>query len=98
MNVSNVRPLVIIDIDTLIFNKDIFVDRILELENCLMDYQTDYVGYNGQGRFFTSQEYQNQALYNSFLPFGAYLDDRIDKMRLRKIPRDIEEKGFKIFD
>ncbi|EJL62810.1 hypothetical protein [Flavobacterium sp. CF136] len=98
LNVSNVRPLVIIDIDTLIFNKDVFADRIIELENCLTDYQTDYVGYNGLGRLFTSQHYQNQALQNSFLPFAAYLDDKVDKMGLRKAPRDIENKGFKIFD
>lgn len=98
MKISNVKPLVIVDVDTLIFNKDVFVDRILELENCFTDYQTDYVGYNGQGRTFTSQEYQNQAFQNSFLPFGAYLDDKIDKMGLRKAPRDIENKGFKIFD
>lgn len=98
INITNVKPLVIIDIDTLIFNKDVFADRILELENCLMDYQNDYVGYLGEGRFFTSEEYQKQALFNSFLPFGAYLDDKIDKMGLRKSPRDIENKGFKIFE
>jgi len=98
LKISNVQPLVIVDIDTLIFNKDIFADRILELDDCLTDYQTDYVGYNGQGRTFTSQKYQEQALFNSFLPFSAYLDDKIDKMGIRKIPRDIEDKGFKIFD
>lgn len=98
LKVSNVRPLVIVDIDTLIFNKDVFADRILNLEDCLTDYQTDYVGYNGQGRTFTSQQSQEQALFNSFLPFGAYLDDKIDKMGLRKAPRDIENNGFKIFD
>jgi hypothetical protein len=98
LNISNVKPLVIIDIDTLIFNKDIFVDRILELEACLYEYQTDYVGYNGQGRFFTTQDYQTQALKNSFIPFGNYLDDKIDKMGLRKTPREITEKGYKIFD
>ncbi|PTT03370.1 hypothetical protein DBR27_10370, partial [Flavobacterium sp. HMWF030] len=98
INITNVKPLVIIDIDTLIFNKDVFADRILELENCLIDYQNDYVGYLGEGRFFTSEEYQKQALFNSFLPFGAYLDDKIDKMGLRKSPRDIENKGFKIFE
>ncbi|MEN2412151.1 hypothetical protein [Flavobacterium mesophilum] len=98
LKISNVKPLVMIDIDTLIFNKDVFADRIIEFEDCLADYQTDYVGYNGQGRIFTTQQSYNQALQNSFLPFSAYLDDKIDKMGYRKIPRDIENRGFKIFE
>lgn len=98
LKISNVKPLVIIDIDTLIFNKDVFADRILELENCLFEYQADYVGFDGNGRFFTSKYYHDKAFKESFLPFDHYLDNKIDKMGLRKTPREIKENGFKIFD
>ena len=98
LKVSNVKPLVIIDIDTLIFNKDVFADGILNLAECLFEYQSDYVGFDGSGRFFTSHDYHKKAYRQSFLPFAHYLDSKIDSMGLRKTPREIKENGFKIFD
>ncbi|MNQ26877.1 hypothetical protein D3C85_401230 [compost metagenome] len=98
LNISNVKPLVIIDVDTLIFNRDVFADGILDLETCLFEYQNDYVGYDGKGRSFISKEYETQALHNSILPFSYYLEAKIDKMGLRKVPRELEEKLRQIFN
>ncbi|MNL19211.1 hypothetical protein D3C87_1404010 [compost metagenome] len=75
-----------------------FADGILDLETCLFEYQNDYVGYDGKGRSFISKEYETQALHNSILPFSYYLEAKIDKMGLRKVPRELEEKLRQIFN
>lgn len=97
-DISKVRPLIIIDIDTLIFNKDTFVDQKIELEDCLSEYQENYLEYSTFGKTFSSEQEALQATKNSYLPFASYLDAKVDEMGLRKIPRDIKEKGYKIFD
>lgn len=98
LNISNVKPLVIIDMDTLIFNRDHFADGILDLESCLFEYQSDYVGYDGKGRSFINNEYEIQAFYDSYLPFSSFLEARTDKMGLRNLPRELREKIRQIFD
>jgi hypothetical protein len=44
-NTSNVKPIVLIDIDTLIFNKDVFKNRNLTLEEVLIHYQDNYTNF-----------------------------------------------------
>lgn len=97
-DISKVSPLIIIDIDTLIFNKDAFVDQKIEIEDCLHEYQENYLNYTTNGKYFKNEQEAVQAAKNSYLPFASFLDIKVDEMGLRGIPRDIKEKGYKIFD
>lgn len=98
LDISNVRPLVVIDVDTLIFNKDVFTEGKLDLGTCLTEYQNSYLNYSVAGKLFRSQGEMVQAVKNSYLPFANYLDSKVDKMGQRKIPREIMEKGYTLFD
>ncbi|MEL1252169.1 hypothetical protein AAEO57_00165 [Flavobacterium sp. DGU38] len=98
-NITNVRPLVIIDIDTLIFNQDVFADRFLDLELCLREYQTNYIGYSPEtNRNSNSNGYISTAYKNSFLPFSKYLENKISQMDLPPIPREVAVKHSQIFN
>ncbi|MNQ42533.1 hypothetical protein D3C85_562380 [compost metagenome] len=97
-DISKVSPLTIIDIDTLIFNKDTFVDQKIELEDCLSEYQENYLNYTVAGKYFANEQEVVQAVKDSYLPFANYLDAKVDQMGWREIPREIKEKGYKIFD
>ncbi len=97
-DVKNVRPLLLIDIDTLIFNKDVFQNRKLSLEKVFLDYQDDYLNFSFQGKKFGSEEEATQASKNSLIPFGDYLDDKVELEGMRVIPREFEEKAYGLFD
>jgi len=97
-NVCNVKPLVLVDIDTLIFNKDVFKGRDLTLEEVLIYYQENYINFTVQGRKYRSEEEATQASKNSLIPFGDYLDDKVDSEGLRVIPEEFEEKAYGLFD
>ena len=97
-NVSKVKPLVLIDIDTLIFNKDVFKNNKLTLEEVLSFYQDNFINFSVKGRKYRSEEEATQASKNSLIPFGDYLDDKIDSEGLRVIPEEFKEKAYGLFD
>lgn len=97
-NISNVKPLVLIDIDTLIFNKDVFKNRNLTLEEVLTYYQDNYINFTVKGRKYHNEDEATQASKDSLIPFGDYLDDKIDSEGLRVIPKEFEEKAYSLFD
>ncbi len=97
-NISNVKPLVLIDIDTLIFNKDVFKNRNLTLEEVLTYYQDNYINFTVKGRKYHNEDEATQATKDSLIPFGDYLDDKIDSEGLRVIPKEFEEKAYSLFD
>lgn len=95
---SRIRPLVVIDIDTLIFNQDVFIDKKLDFEDCIKQYQDDYINFVPKGKKYISEKIKIKALTNSFLPFSFFLDSKIDKLGLRLIPRELKEKFYSLFD
>lgn len=96
--ITNVKSLVLIDIDTLIFNKDVFKNRKLSLEEVLKYYQDNFINFSVKGKNYNSQEEASQATKNSLIPFGEYLDDAIDSKGLRVIPEEFKEKAYGLFD
>lgn len=97
-NVSKVRPLVIIDIDTLIFNQDVFISKKLDFEECLIEYQDTYINFTTAGRKYVSERAAIDALTDSYMPFSLFLDSKVDKLGLRKIPAELMERGYTLFD
>lgn len=97
-DVSRVKPLVVIDIDTLIFNQDVFINRKLDFEDCLLEYHQKYLNFTTAGRKYPSEDAAIAALKDSYLPFSYYLDSKVDKMGLRKIPDELMQKGYTLFN
>ncbi|MCF6168000.1 hypothetical protein [Lutibacter sp.] len=96
LNISNVKPVVLIDIDTLLFHKDLFVSRKLSFERCIIEYQKKFLNYNAKNKNFKSEEHMLQSAKNSFLPYSYFLYDKIDRARLRRTPSELMEKGYNL--
>ena len=97
-DISRIRPLVLIDIDTLIFNKDVFSKRKLSLEEALIDYQENYLNFSVKGKKYNNQDEATQAQKNSLIPYGEFLDDLVDSKGLRTIPEEFKEKAYAMFN
>ena len=95
---SNIRPLVLIDIDTLIYNKDVFKHKKLSFEDVLIDYQDNYIDFSVRGRKYNSREAAIQAQKNSLIPFGEFLDALVDSKGMRSVPEEFIEKAYSMFD
>jgi hypothetical protein len=97
LDVSRVRSLVLIDIDTLIFNQDVFEKRKLDFEDCIVEYNNAYLNFITKGGKYRSEQDAIAALKDSYLPFSYYLDSKVDKLKWRNIPSELMEKGYKLF-
>lgn len=51
-----------------------------------------------KGRKYHNEDEAIQANKNSLIPFGDYLDNKIDLEGLRVIPKEFEEKAYGLFD
>lgn len=98
LDISKVRPFTIIDIDTLIFHKDTFSSRKLNLEDCLLEYQNDYLNFSIARKRYNSEDEAVQASKNSCIPFSFYLDTKIEKLNIRAIPKEFKDKAYSLFD
>ena len=98
LEISNVKPLVIIDIDTLIFYQDLFKDKKLNLENCLEEFYETYFDFKLKLKKIKNKAEVAEALRNSLLPFATYLDKKVDKLSIRQLPKQLLEKGYGLFD
>jgi hypothetical protein len=97
-DISRVKPLVIIDIDTLIFNQDMFINKKLDLEACLIEYQETYINFTTEGRRYYTERASIKALADSYLPFSYFLDSKVDKLGKRQMPSELMEKGYTLFE
>lgn len=99
-NISNIKPLIIIDVDTLIFYQDLFANRKLDFEDCLNEYIYSYIDFYSQKskRIFKSQEDLLQALRNSILPFAHYLDEKVITQKIRTLPNELLLKALGLFE
>ena len=97
-NISNIKPLILIDIDTLIFHKEVFAGRKLSLEEVLNEYGNNYINFTVKRKKYRSEEDALQASKNSFIPFGHYLDNKVDLKKLKEVPKELMEKTYGLFD
>jgi hypothetical protein len=97
-DVSRVKNLIIIDLDTFILHQEILlsrqpkvlIDKALESYSELIDLKTSKM---------ISFRYQAHRLINSsVLSFSFYYSRLVDKNNNRKTPRILKEKGLSLFD
>lgn len=92
LNVSNIRSLVIIDIDTFIYNSHFFETRQLKLEDCLLEYHRNYLNLDLNQHNIKSQNQADDLIEESYVSFAHYLDNKIDDNYKRPKPKELMEK------
>jgi hypothetical protein len=100
LDTSRVHDLVIIDIETLMFNKDALIKRKITLQNSFLEYEKYYLRFNISNARPRprNQEEANKLLENSLLPFSFYLDNKIEKLGYKRSGKDLLEKANVLFE
>src|SRR5262249_32410280 len=93
---DRIQPIVIIGIDTLIFNQDLLRDRTLKLEELIDAYQKHI--HLDTKRKYRDQEHLNVYLKRTLIPFGKFAANYVSDNKLQRIPRMLKDKGFSLFD
>lgn len=99
LDISRVQDLIIIDIDTLVFNKEALQSGKLPLWNALMEYQENYLRFD-LSKVRPRPRSEEKGIYlleSSFHPFSFYLDNKVEKMKLERTPKELLEKATSLF-
>lgn len=91
-----IQPLVILQIDTLIFNQDLLRERKLKLEEIIDAYQK-HIQLDTK-RKYRDQEHLNVYLKRTIIPFGKFVANYVSDKKLQRIPKMLKEKGFSLFN
>ena len=96
LNIKNVSPLTIIDIDTLIFYQDQFKVRRITL-NTLIEGYHKHITYNSK-RSYSDLEEKKRHVLKTLNPFSTFLSHYCSVNKIPEHPPKIlSEKGFSIF-
>lgn len=98
INTSRIHSLIIIDIDTLIFNKQFFIENKISLEQCIVEYEKDYLYLDLKKKNIKTKEQAEKLIRDSFLPFSYFLEKKIESKFVRNSPNEILDKGYELFD
>jgi hypothetical protein len=92
---NHIKPLVIINIDTLIYHQDLFNEEKI----ILTDIIDSYIEYTSTVRkkMFASKEEAEEYFSKKIIPFSIFCDNYISKLGLRKIPKMLHDYGLTLF-
>jgi hypothetical protein len=90
-----VRPLTIINIDTLIYHQDLLRERELVLEDLLEDYFKSSL-FNHK-RKYQNLEQKKASIFKTILPFSKFVTQRAIASKKARVPKMLNEKGFTLF-
>lgn len=96
LNTSNVKSLIIIDMDTLLYNSHFFETSKLILEDCLMEYHRNYLNLDLKQHNIKSQKQADERISESYTSFAYYIDNKIDKNFRRPKPKLLLEKMISV--
>lgn len=100
LDISRVHDLVIIDVETLMFNKDALINRKITIQNALLEYQKDYLRFNlanARPRPRSQQEVTN-LIEKSLHPFSFFIDNKIEKLGYNRSGNNLLEKASVLFE
>ncbi len=92
--IDKIKPLVIIDIDTLLFHQDLFRDRILKLNQVLDEY-FKFITFDTK-RKYLNEEHLKKYAKRIVLTFPLFLSNYVAEKKIRRVPKMIMEKGITI--
>jgi hypothetical protein len=96
VNIDNVRPIAIIDIDTLILYEEVFKSGNISLDG-VIDRYVEYITPNKK-KVYRSQEEVEFELTKKLNPFSLFLTNYINDNNLNKKPKILFEKVLKAFE
>lgn len=80
--VNGVKPMTVVNIDTFIYNQDLFMHKVLKLDRLIDEYHK-YIK-------------KNCLSLNGYIPFSVFLSNKIQKLGCFVTHTLIEEKGFNL--
>ena len=92
IQVDKVKPLTIIDIDTLIFHQDLFRDKVLKL-NLILDEYFKFITFD-QKRKYTSKEHVMRYAKRTIMNFSLFISNYVIDHKIRRVPKMLIEKGI----
>lgn len=92
--IDKVKPVTIIDIDTIIFHQDLFRDRTLKLNQVLEDY-FKFITFDTKKKYLDEEHFKKYAK-RTVLTFPLFLSNYVAEKRIRRVPKMIVEKGVTI--
>ena len=95
IDTKNVRQLIIIDIDTLIFHQDILRDRRIKLEEIIDAYIKFITPVMGP-KYLTPEEL-DRAMKRTVVSFSTFLMNYVSDRKLKRIPKMVMSKGISLF-
>ncbi len=99
LDISRVQDLVIIDIDTLMFNKEALQSKKIKLWDVLMEYQEDYLRFElSKAKPKPQSEEEGIAmLKSSYKPFSFFLDNKVETAKLTRTPKELLDRAALLF-
>ncbi|WP_026451439.1 hypothetical protein [Aequorivita capsosiphonis] len=94
--IANIKNLVIIDMDTLIYNSHFFETRKLDLDVCLLEYHHNYLNLDLKQHNIKSQQQADEMISESYASFAHYLDNKIDNTFHRPKPKELIAKMLSV--
>lgn len=93
--IDNVKPLVIIDIDTLILHQDLFRERKLKLKD-ILDYYFKFININKKSK---NLDVGNLKRFSEreLISFPLYISKYVNEKKIRCVPKMLTEKGITLF-
>lgn len=100
LDTSGVHDLVLIDIETLLFNKEAFANRTISLQDTLLEYEKGYLRFDiAKARPRPTNNREVSSLFEkSLTPFSFYLDNKVERLGYRRNGDDLLEKAAVLFE
>ena len=98
IDISRIHDLVIIDIDTLIFNKEALQSGKITIQEVIEEYERKYLQFNIESARVTSQEELISMMQDALTPFSFFLDNKVSKMKLHRSARELLKKINTLFE
>ncbi|MBX7141771.1 MAG: hypothetical protein K1X63_11900 [Chitinophagales bacterium] len=92
--INRVKPLVLVDIDTLIFHQDLFKQKIMSLEDLIDEYVK--LMSIAPLQKFKSQRHAEDRVEQTLLPFSVFVHRYVGEKKIRKVPEIFLEFGYKL--
>lgn len=96
ISTSNVKPLVVIDIDTLLYYQEFFENKSIKLENVLDDYY-NYLESNTDHPLKNANE-PMRFIGKSVEPFSSFLSNKLAPVMMSHVPKLLRTKGIQMFN
>jgi len=98
LDITKVHDLLVIDIETLIFNKEALKSGKITIQEAIIEYERDYLKFDVTQAKASSQDELFNISQNASTPFSFFLDNKVGKLKLNRSTRELLTKAFTLFE